>query len=81
MSVTVNISERQLRLGVFKLAVSLVGIFALLAVVFSLVVGEGQSIAVNLLLICVGFMMLANGCLAVTKIIDWLEARRIKNRG
>ena len=81
MSVTVDISERQLRLGVFKLAVSLVGIFALLAVVFSLVVGEGQSIAVNLLLICVGFMMLANGCLAVTKIIDWLEARRIKNRG
>ena len=81
MSVNVDISERQLRLGIFKLAVSLVGIFALLALVFSLVAGQGQSIAVNLLLICVGFMMLANGCLAVTKIIDWIEARRIRNLG
>ena len=81
MSVNVDISERQLRLGIFKLAVSLVGIFALLALVFSLVAGQGQSIAVNLFLICVGFMMLANGCLTVTKIIDWIEARRIRNLG
>ena len=81
MSVTVDISERQLRLGVFKLAVSLVGIFALLVVGLSLVFGQGQSIAVNLLLICVGFAMLANGCFAVTKIVDWVEARKVKNCG
>jgi hypothetical protein len=81
VSLTVDISERQLRLGLLKMALGLVGLFALLAVLISLVAGQGQNIAVTMLLICVSFSFLAHGFLALTKVIDWFEARKMKNRG
>ncbi|MGI8944394.1 MAG: hypothetical protein ACR2FJ_09245 [Qipengyuania sp.] len=79
MSVQLDISEARLRLGVFKMALSLVGLFALIAFVLTLVAGQGQSIAVNALFVSVAFGFLTNGVFAILKIIDWFEARRSKN--
>ena len=78
MSGVVDLSERQLRLGVIKLALSLVFVFVLLAIGLSLLAARGQTIAVNVLFVCVAFGFLTNGCFAVLKIIDWFEARRVK---
>ena len=44
--------------------------------VLSLLTGKGTSLVVTMLLVCLGFMMLAPGVLAVLHIIDWFEARR-----
>jgi hypothetical protein len=76
VSIQLEISEHRLRLGVFKLALSLTGLFALVAFGLSLLAGQGQSIAVNLLLVCVAFGFLTNGVLAILKIIDWFEGRK-----
>jgi hypothetical protein len=79
--VTVDISERQLKVVVFKLALSLVVVFSLVALVLTFLAGRGQSVALQLLFVCVAFGFITNGVLAVLKIIDWFEARKGKSRG
>ena len=79
MSVTVDITERQLTVSVFKLALSLVFIFAFLAIGLALLAGRGQDVAIDALLVCVAFGFLSNGCLAILKIIDWVETRKQRN--
>ena len=81
MSITVDISERSLRIGIVKLAISLVMVFTIFALVLSLVAERGQSLAVSVLMVCVAFAFLTNGFLAILKIIDWFEARKVKSRG
>jgi hypothetical protein len=76
VSVIVNLTERQLHLGILKLALSLTVTIALIAVGITYLFGSHQPVAVNFLLIALGLTFLANGMLAVLKIIDWLEARR-----
>lgn len=76
MSVALDISEARLRVGVIKLALALVGLFALVAFGVSLFAGQAQGIAVSVLLACVAFSFLANGVLAVLKIINWFEDRK-----
>ena len=76
MSVIVEMSERQLKMGVLKLGLMIAMAIALLGFVASLIGGRDQQIAVSVLLISVAFSFLANGVLGVFKIIDWLEARR-----
>ena len=76
MSVTVNITERQLKLGILKLALSLVAAIVLVGFVLSLVAGKGQGLAVNVMLVAFAFAMLTNGFLAALKIVDWFEARK-----
>jgi len=76
VSVTVDISERQLRFGIFKIALSLVGLFALAALGLSFLVDRGQSITLQLLFVCIAFYFVTNGVLAVLHIIDWVEKRR-----
>ena len=78
MSVAVNLSERQVKAAIVKLAISLVGAFALLTWGLALLTGHGQSTALNFLFVTFAFSFLANGVLAVLKIIDWFEKR---NRG
>ncbi|MDB5581574.1 MAG: hypothetical protein JWR80_6750 [Bradyrhizobium sp.] len=79
MSITVDISEARLRYGVIKLAIALVGVFALMAVAASLLAERAQGVAVSILLMCVAFTFLANGMLAVLKIVDWFKARKRQN--
>jgi hypothetical protein len=81
VSVTIDLSERQLKVAVFKIALSLVFLFALVAIALTFLADRGQSITVQLLLVCVGFGFLTNGVLAVLKIIDWFEARKGNSRG
>jgi hypothetical protein len=76
VSVSVDISEAQLRGGIIKLALALVGLFVLVAVGLSLLVGRAQGVAVNVLLVCIAFTFLANGVFVVLKIIDWFENRK-----
>ena len=76
MSVVVEMSERQLKMGVLKLGLMIAMAIALLGFVVSLIGGRDQQIAVSVLLISVAFSFLANGLLGVFKSIDWLEARR-----
>ena len=76
MSVIVEMSERQLKMGVLKLGLMIAMAIALLGFVAPLIGGRDQQIAVSVLLISVAFSFLANGVLGVFKIIDWLEARR-----
>ena len=79
MSITVDISEARLKYGVIKLAVALVGVFALMAVAASLLAERAQGIAVSILLLCLAFTFLANGMFAVLKIVDWFEERKRRN--
>ncbi|MGZ2411490.1 hypothetical protein ACUXST_000887 [Sphingomonas sp. F9_3S_D5_B_2] len=78
MTVAVDISERQLKIMLIKLALTLTTVMALLAIGVSVLAGRGQSIAINLLLVCLAFGFVTNGFWAVLKIIDWFEARRGK---
>jgi hypothetical protein len=79
VTVSIDLSEGQLRVGVIKLALALVALFALLAIGVSFLADRGQGVAVSVLLMCVAFTFLANGVLAVLKIIDWFEARKRRN--
>jgi inner membrane protein involved in colicin E2 resistance len=76
VSVTVDISESRLRAGVVGLAVGLAGLIALVGVLFSVLGGRGQNLAVTVLLISVAFYFLVSGVFVVLKIIDWFEARQ-----
>nr|WP_166176361.1 hypothetical protein [Altererythrobacter segetis] len=75
---TVTLTDRQLRFGLIKLALSFVGLFAIAAIIVTAIAGTkfGLNLAVNLMLFTVAFNLLANGVLAVLKITDWIEARR-----
>jgi len=71
----VNLTERQLRIGVLKLGLSLSATLALIAVGITYMFGNYQSVAANFLLLALALTVLANGLLAVLRIIDWFEAR------
>lgn len=79
MSVTIDMSERQFKFAMLKLSLSLALLLVLVALVLSLLTGTGQQLAVGALFACLGFGFLTNGLLAVLKIIDWFEARKVKN--
>ena len=74
-----DITERQLRFGVLKVALVLAFGLLLAAAIVSLVIDSDSSlvrIPVNAVVIAVAVMILANGCLAVLQIVDWFEKRR-----
>ena len=81
MSVSLDISEARLQIGVLKVALALVFFFVLIAIALTLHAGRGQGVAVSSLLVCIGFSFLANGVLASLKIVDWFEDRRAKKNG
>jgi hypothetical protein len=76
VNVAANLSERELRIGILKLALTLVVGVALLAIGSTWLAGWGHSIAINFLLISMALTFLANGFAAVLKILDWFEARK-----
>ena len=81
MSVQIDISERQLKLVVLKLAVAITGGLLIAAFALSLLLQSEKPFAqvpIDALLIAVAVSILANGVLAVLKIIDWFEERKSK---
>ena len=82
MSVQIkNLTERQLLLGVLKLALALTIGLLIATFILSLLIQSDSPIArmpVNALLVAVAVSILANGVLAALKIIDWFEDRRTK---
>jgi hypothetical protein len=82
VSVQVELSERQLWLGVVKVALVLTFGLLLAAFIVSLVFsfdgGSVLPVTLNALLIAVAVSILANGVLTVLKIIDWFDERRRK---
>ena len=81
MNIQLEMSEARLRLGLIKVALSLVGLLAIIAVGLTFLTGTGTSYAVTLLLVCVSFSFLTNGAFAVLKIVDWFAARKTKANG
>ena len=81
MSIQLEMTEARLRLGLIKLALTLVGLLAIIVVGLSLLAGTGTSYAITLLLVCVSFSLLTNGAFAVLKIVDWFAARKAKANG
>jgi uncharacterized membrane protein YGL010W len=76
-----NLTERQLRFGVLKLGIALTFGLLVAATVFSVLLDSDSSLArvpINALLLAVAVSLLANGVLAVLRIIDWFEARRYR---
>jgi uncharacterized membrane protein YGL010W len=76
-----NLTERQLRFGVLKLGIALTFGLLVAATVFSVLLDSDSSLArvpINALLLAVAVSLLANGVLAVLKIIDWFEARHYR---
>ena len=74
-----DLTERQLKFGLFKLALSLTSVLILGALIVSFFFpsdGKISSIPIYALLFAVAFSILANGFLAVLHIIDWFEKRR-----
>ncbi|WP_293884323.1 hypothetical protein [Sphingomonas sp.] len=74
-----NLTEQQIKFGIFKLALALVVTFLLIAFAVSLLADHGQQIVVNCLLVALAFGLLTNGTLAIFKIVDWFEARRARS--
>ena len=81
MSGPINISERELKFGVFKIAILLTFLVVVLGLVASVFADRFQSVAMNSLLFCLAFFMLSNGILGILHIIDWFEARKAKSNG
>jgi len=72
-------TERQLRFGLFKVALSLAFMLILGALVVSLFFQSDSkisSVPVYALLFALAFSILANGFLALLHIFDWFEKRR-----
>jgi protein-S-isoprenylcysteine O-methyltransferase Ste14 len=79
VSTTIEMSERELKVWIFKFALSLAAFLGLIAFGLSLLANKGQDIAIPMILVSVCFLLFTNGILAVLKIIDWFEARKQKN--
>jgi len=74
-----DLTERQLKFGVFKIALFLAAVLILGAFIVSLFFqsdGRISSIPINALLFAVAFSILANGFLAILQIVGWFEKRR-----
>jgi cobalamin synthase len=74
-----QISERQLWLGMVKVALLIAVVLLIGALVFSTLLGANNwygSIGVTALMFAVAMSMLANGFLCLLGIVDWFEARR-----
>ena len=80
MSVVIEeLTERQLRIGVFKVALSLATVLILGALIVSFFLpndGKISNIVISALLFAVAMSILANGVLAILRVIDWFEKRR-----
>jgi hypothetical protein len=75
----ISIRPRELKVMIFKMAVLVSMALVLLAVLFSFITDSGQEIALPVLLISLSLVLVANGVLAVLKIIDWFENRAKHN--
>ena len=76
-----NVTERQLKFGVLKLAITLTFGLLLVAAIVSFFIDAAYPLAripITALIIAVAVMILANGCLAILQILDWFERRRTK---
>ena len=83
MSVSIDISERQLRFGIIKLGVSIsvtliVGTF--LVSLFIPKSSELSFVPVEALMFAIAFSILVNGVRSFLSIIDWFESRRSKQK-
>ena len=74
-----NLTERQLKFGVFKVALSLTFMLLIAALIVAFFFQTDSKIAIvpiYALLFAVAFSILANGLLAILHILDWFEKRR-----
>ena len=81
MSITVEISERQLQFGVIKLGVSIAVLLAVGTFLVSLLTprtSELSFIPIEAILFSVAFSILVGGVRSFLSIIDWFENRRSK---
>ena len=76
MSVTVNISPRQLQISVFKMALALAGIFVLIGLGLAFLAGEHTNVALYAFFASAAFYFLSNGVLVALKVVDWFEDRK-----
>jgi phosphoglycerol transferase MdoB-like AlkP superfamily enzyme len=79
-----NLSERQLWLGVTKLILTMTGGLLIVAFLVTILAAKGSTVSavtINALIISVAVSILANGLLAVVRVVDWFEARRSENDG
>ncbi|MEO6041196.1 MAG: hypothetical protein ABIP41_04785 [Croceibacterium sp.] len=81
MNVTMEISERQLRIGVIKLGVSIAVLLMFGTFLVSLLIprtSELSFIPIEAILFSVAFSILVGGVRSFLSIIDWFENRRSK---
>ena len=81
MSVSLEISERQLRVGVIKLGVSIAVLLVVGTFLVSLLIprtSELSFIPIEASLFSVAFSILVGGVRSFLSIIDWFENRRTK---
>ena len=82
MSVEIQgVDERQLRFSILKTAIGVTMMVLVIAVVALLFADKGQGLMVTALMAALSFAFLTNGLLAVLRIIDWFETRRIVRGG
>ena len=81
MSVTVEISDRQLKVGVLKLGASIAALLIVGTFVVSLFLprpSQLSHIPVEALMFSVAYSILVGGVRSFLSIIDWFEARKAK---
>ena len=81
MSVSLEITERQLRIGIFKLGLSIAVLMILGTFLVSLLLPRPSGLSqlpIEALLFAVAFSILVGGVRSFLSIIDWFEERRSK---
>jgi ABC-type antimicrobial peptide transport system permease subunit len=81
VSVTIDMSEGELKLVVLKLGIFVAIIISLLGLLLTYLVDDGMHVAGTILLLCFPFVLVTNGLLATLTIIDWFAARKARNHG
>ena len=83
MSVSVEVTERQLRLGVIKLGISIAVLLLAGTFLVSLFIPKSSELSfipIEAILFAFSFSILVGGVRSFLSIIDWFENRRSKQK-
>ena len=83
MSITIETTERELRMGILKLGLTIACLLIAGTFLVSLVLplDSGLSyVPVEALLFAIAFSIITTGVRSFLSILDWFEARRLKRK-
>ena len=83
MSISLEVTERQLKLGVIKLGILIAVLLLAGTFVVSLLIPKSSELSfipIEAILFAISFSILVGGIRSFLSIIDWFENRRLKRK-